>query len=164
MGTADLLRIYLRDHHAGAVAGHELAKRAAKANKGTPFGTLLDTIEREIAEDLNSLEEIMATLDVSPAKGKDAAAWTAEKFGRLKLNGSFTNYSPLSRVIEFEGLSMMIQGKKALWVTLEQSGRERLDVAELARLQSRADDQQRRIEEARREAMRVAFSSEGTII
>jgi hypothetical protein len=163
MGTKDLLRIYLRDHHAGAVAGRELAKRSAKANEGTAFGELLSALEGEIASDLDDLEKIMSRLGVSPAKGKDAAAWTAEKVGRLKLNGSFTNYSPLSRVVEFEGLSIVIRGKKALWATLEQVGPEGLDATELERLKKRADDQQSRIEEARREAARVAFSSEATI-
>jgi hypothetical protein len=163
MATKDLLRIYLRDHHAGAVAGRELVKRSAKANEGTPFGELLGALESEIASDLDVLESIMSRLGVSPAKGKDAAAWTAEKLGRLKLNGSFTDYSPLSRVVEFEGLSIMIQSKKALWVTLEQLGADGVDATELAHLKTRAEDQQGRIEEARREAARIAFSSDATI-
>ena len=163
MSTKDLLRIYLRDHHAGAVAGNELAKRSAKSNEGTPFGTLLAAIERELDEDLTTVERIMERLEVSPARGKDAAAWTVEKLGRLKLNGSVTKYSPLSRVLELEGLSLVLQTRKGLLSTMEQLNDERLDVSELTRLKERVEDQQRRIDEARREAVSIAFSGEASV-
>jgi hypothetical protein len=35
------LEIYLVDHHAGSTAGLELAKRAARSNRGTPTGDAL---------------------------------------------------------------------------------------------------------------------------
>ena len=160
MTTKDLLRIYLRDHHAAEVAGCELAKRTARANSGTPFGTLLASIEAEFAADLRSIERIMGDLGIAPAKGKDAAAWTAEKVGRLKLIGSVTKYSPLSRVIEFEGLTLVLNGRDALLSTLSQLEDDRLDATELDRLSTRVADQRRRIDEARREAISIAFGSE----
>lgn len=163
MSTKDLLRIYLRDHHAGAVAGNELAKRSARSNDGTPFGTLLGTIERELDEDLVIVERMMERLEVTPAKGKDAAAWTAEKLGRLKLNGSITKYSPLSRVLELEGLSLVLQTRKGMLSTMEQLNDERLDVSELTRLKERVEDQQKRIDEAKREAIAIAFSDEASV-
>ena len=46
---------------------------------------------------------------------KSAGAWTAEKFGRLKPNGQLTGYSPLSRLVELEGLKLGITGKLGLW-------------------------------------------------
>jgi hypothetical protein len=164
MGNSDLLSIYLRDHHAGAVAGHELVKRSAKANQGTPFGDLLESLEEEIAEDRTALEEFMALLGIDPAKGKDAAAWTAEKLGRLKLNGSLTKYSPLSRVVELEGLSIVIEGKKSLWDTLQRLDDQRLDTERLEELKQRADDQKSRLAEAKEEAVRIAFSTEPLVI
>lgn len=162
MGAHERLRIYLRDHHAGSVAGHELAKRSAKANKGTEFGTLLETLQREIYEDQKTLEQVMRRLGLRPAKGKDMAGWAAEKFGRLKLNGSVTQYSPLSRVLEFEALSIWVQSKKATWRTLKSLENARLPRDEIEALETRAEDQQRRIDEARLEAARIAFTEGGS--
>jgi hypothetical protein len=160
MSSNNLLRIYLRDHHAAAVAGTELAKRSAKSNAGTPFETLLNELRNELLEDLRSLEEIMSRLGISTAKGKDGAMWMAEKFGRLKLNGSFTAYSPLSRIIEFEGLALNSLGNKGVWSALTQVEHPALDAEELQRLEKRADDQGRRVAEARREAVRMAFAGD----
>ena len=159
MATPNLLRIYLRDHHAGATAGCELAERSAKSNKGTPFETVLDSLRDEIQEDLRSLEEVMSRLEITPAKGKDAAMWLAEKAGRLKLNGSLTNYSPLSRLIELEGLALGVEGKLSLWRSLKQLDHPRLDTAKLMELERRAEDQRRRIEDSRLEAARIALSA-----
>ena len=38
-------------------------------------------------------------------------AWSAEKFGRLKLNGQLSGYSPLSRLEELEILALVAEGK-----------------------------------------------------
>jgi hypothetical protein len=159
MPSKDLLRIYLRDHHAAAVAGTELAKRSAKSNAGTPFEDLLTELRDETLEDLRSMEQIMARLGINSAKGKDGALWIAEKLGRLKLNGSLTSYSPLSRVIEIEGLVLNAQGVKGVWSALRDLEHPALDADELERLEDRADDQIRRLTEARREAVRLAFAS-----
>ena len=159
MSGSNLLRIYLRDHHATAVAGTELAKRSAKSNAGTQYETLLNGLRDELFEDLRSLEETMSRLGINAAKGKDGAMWMAEKFGRLKLNGSLTAYSPLSRVVEFEGLALNSLGNKSVWTGLAQIEHPALDVNELKRLEQRADDQGRRLAEAQREAVRMAFSS-----
>jgi hypothetical protein len=159
MTSSDLLSIYLRDHHAGAVAGHELAKRSAKSNQGTPFAPVLQSLEQEIGEDRKALEDIMGRLGIQPAKSKDVAAWTAEKLGRLKLNGSLTKYSPLSRVLELEGLMIGVQGKKGLWKSLQQLEDPRVGTEELASLEARADEQQRRIEETRLDAARIALGA-----
>ena len=92
-----LLGVYLQDHHAGATAGVELARRVARANRGGAYGAELELIVAEIEEDVLSLEQIMSTLGVKPDRRKDAAGWLGEKLGRLKRNGTWTSYSPLSR-------------------------------------------------------------------
>lgn len=158
MHSNNLLRIYLRDHHAASFAGLELAKRSVKSNAGTPFETLLVELRKELQEDLRSLEEFMSKLGITTAKGKDGALWMAEKFGRLKLNGSLTSYSPLSRVVEFEGLALTVQGNRGVWSALTQVEHPALDAEELENLEKRADDQERRLNEARREAVRLAFA------
>ena len=114
----DYLKIYLEDHYAGATAGLELARRTADANRGTPYGDVLEPIAREIEEDRDTLRAIMTTLGVGPDRFKVAAAWAGEKAGRLKLNGHLTSYSPQSRVIEIEGLVVGVTGKRCLWAAL----------------------------------------------
>jgi hypothetical protein len=159
MSSNELLRIYLRDHHAAAVAGAELAKRSAKSNQGTPFESTLEGLRAEIDADMSAFEDIMSRLGVQPAKGKDGAAWVAEKMGRLKLNGSLTSYSPLSRVIEFEGLALGVEGKLSMWRSLQQLSDARLNGTELGSLVTRGESQLRLIHDAKKDAVDMAFGS-----
>ena len=69
-----LLDIYLQDHHAGATAGVELARRAARANDVEPYRSELQAIAAEIEEDVASLEGLMDALGVARDRRKDAAA------------------------------------------------------------------------------------------
>ena len=106
-----LLRIYLQDHHAGSTTGLELARRVRGANKGNEYGEAMAKIVDEIAADRKALESIMDELGFEADKIKDLGAWALEKAGRLKLNGQITGYSPLSRVVELDGLITGITGK-----------------------------------------------------
>jgi hypothetical protein len=139
----DLLAIYLNDHLAGSTAGLELVRRAQGSNAGTPLGAFLAGLAVEIEEDRQSLERIMKRLDVGKDRLKVGAAWAGEKAGRLKLNGRLTSYSPLSRLVEIEGLLIGVSGKRACWLgLLEIAAREpRLDTEELERLVARAEAQ-----------------------
>ena len=151
------LAIYLRDHHAGATAGVELARRAAGSNEGTAYGEELERIAVEIAEDKRTLERVMEELGVSVDPIKDRAAWVAEKVGRLKPNGSLIGYSPLSRVIEIEGLALGVTGKLALWESLRTVVGTAIDGVDLDRLAERAADQRDRLEGLRRSAVSEAL-------
>ena len=155
-----LLRIYLQDHHAGSTTGLELARRLHGNNKGNEYGQPMAKIVDEIAADRKALESIMDDLGFGADKIKDIGAWALEKAGRLKLNGQITGYSPLSRVVEFEGLTTGISGKIALWVSLLQIAPEepRLDAAHLERLRERGESQRATVEELRERAAREAFS------
>lgn len=113
------LAIYLNDHLGGATGGVELARRLRTSNRGDDmFGPPLDRVCSEIEEDRAALERVIKGLGFSPSTVKPAGAWVAEKLGRLKLNGRLRGYSPLSRLLELEGLLMGITGKIALWKTL----------------------------------------------
>jgi hypothetical protein len=140
---SDLLAIYLNDHLVGATAGLELVRRAQGSNAGTPLGDFLAGLAVEIEEDKEELEGMMDRLGVGKDRLKLAAGWTAEKAGRLKLNGRLTSYSPLSRLVELEGLLIGVAGKRAGWLALlELATREpRLDEEQLQRLLSRAEAQ-----------------------
>jgi hypothetical protein len=153
----DHLSTYLQDHHAGSTAGLELARRAAGSNKGSVYGEELSRIAVEIAEDKAALEQIMDELGVGTDRIKDGAAWVGEKLGRLKPNGSLVSYSPLSRVVEIEGLVLGVTGKLALWESLKTALGPGADGVDLDRLTERAADQRRRLEELRRTAAAEAL-------
>lgn len=118
--ATELLAIYLNDHLATATAARELARRAATANRGGEHGDFLDRVAVELDEQLAALTATMDVLGVSPDRVKQAAAWTAEKAGRLKPNGRLRGYSPLSRVVELEALSMLVAHNLALWQGLSE--------------------------------------------
>jgi hypothetical protein len=149
--------IYLNDHLAGSTVGLSLAKRTLGSNRGTQFEAALERIAKEIDEDRESLRAIMRALDVGEDPVKKLTPYVAERLGRLKLNGSWLSYSPLSRLVEFEGLALGITGKLALWRALRQAGDPRLTEFDLELLEQRAADQQETMEEQRREAARIAL-------
>ena len=154
------LRIYLQDHLAGATAGLELARRTRGANEGTGYGPPLAKVADEIDADRRHLQGIIEELGFGGDRLKNVAAWGLEKVGRLKLNGQLTGYSPLSRLVELEGLLTGITGKRGLWVALLEltPAEPRLDRALLERLRDRAEAQLETVEELRERAAREAFA------
>jgi hypothetical protein len=152
-----LLQTYLQDHHAGATAGVELARRSAGANDGTEYGPELRALADEIAADRETLERVMEAFGVGPHRIKDAGAWALEKVGRLKPNNRVLGYSPLSRVVELEGLVTGVTGKLALWQALRETLGGRVDGIDLDALAARAESQRTRLEALRRRAAVEAF-------
>jgi hypothetical protein len=155
-----LLGIYLNDHLAGSTAGVELARRARGSNEGSEYGEVLERIAREIEEDRETLKAIMARLEIGADRPKVAFGWMAEKLGRLKPNGQLTGYSPLSRLIELEGLALGITGKISLWEALTEVADEdaRLDRTELGDLAQRAERQRAEVWRLRQRAASEAFT------
>lgn len=149
-----LLSIYLNDHLAGATAGLELAKRALSSNKGTAYGTFLAELSRDIEEDKATLAGLMDTLGITQDRVKRSGAWLVEKIGRLKLNGQLTGYSPLSRLVELEGLRLGVEGKLCLWKTLQDVANQdsRLAVTDFDEMIRRAETQIAGLEKHRQNA------------
>lgn len=155
-----LLGIYLRDHHAGSTAGRELARRCRDNNRGNDYEPFLRDLARAIEEDRNELEHLMDMLGVAHDRLKQIGAWAAERVGRLKLNGRLTGYSPLSRLVELEGLKMGVTGKLALWTSLRDVANQdpRLAVTDFDKLITRAEEQLAGIEEHRLRAAAEALT------
>ncbi|MDQ4037948.1 MAG: hypothetical protein M3313_06285 [Actinomycetota bacterium] len=155
--NTSLLGIYLNDHLAGATAGVSLIERAAAAQERTPAGPPLAKLAKEIAEDRDALLEIMADLDVGVARYKIAGAWVVERAGRLKLNGRLLSRSPLSSLVELEGMKLGVEGKAALWRSLRALADQdsRLEISRLENLIARAKAQSRTLEK-----LRVAAAAE----
>jgi hypothetical protein len=156
-----LVRIYLQDHHAGSTTGLELARRIRANNKGNEYGEVMARVVDEIAADRKALESIMDDLGFGSDTIKDLGAWALEKVGRLKMNGQISGYSPLSRVVELEGLMTGITGKIGLWTALLQIAPDepRLDSERLERLRERGESQRATVEELRERAARDAFAA-----
>ena len=155
------LPIYLNDHYAGSTLGVELAKRAAKHGRGdAEFGPALTRIASEIDEDREELKRIMARLEISEQRVKATLGWAMEKAGRLKPNGNLLRFSPLSRVVEIEGLITGVSGKLSLWRALLAivPSEPRLDEDNLTRLAERAEDQLLRLHALRGAAAIIAFA------
>jgi hypothetical protein len=152
------LSIYLNDHLAGATVGRNLAKRTLSSNRDTQFEPFLERLAGEIDEDRETLVEIMRALGVREDRVKKAAAFAGERAGRLKLNGSLFGYSPLSRLVELEGLTLGVTGKLGMWRALRQLDDPRLERFDLVALEARAEAQRDGLEEQRLEAARIALA------
>jgi hypothetical protein len=154
-----LLAIYLNDHLAAATGAGALARRAAASNRNSSYGSFLDQLAREIADDRETLLAIMGALDVGVDRVKVLSGYAAEKLGRIKLNGRLFGYSPLSRVVELEVLALGVSGKQSLWRTLAsvKADDRRLAEFDLSGLLQRAERQRNELESQRIQAAAEAF-------
>jgi hypothetical protein len=156
-----LLGIYLNDHLAGSTVGRNLSQRTLGNNRGTPYEAPLERLAGQIAEDRQTLLDLMRRLEVREDRLKSAAALVGERAGRLKPNGRLTGYSPLSRVVEFEALTLGVTAKRAMWRALRDLDAPELAEFDFAALEARADSQQQLLEEQRAAAARDAFADGG---
>jgi hypothetical protein len=154
------LATYVNDHLGAATAGVELVRRAARENEDSELGAFLSDLAVQIESDREALEAIMGELGVKPDRAKVAAGWTAEKMGRLKPNAQLRGYSPLSPLVELEGLLIGIQGKLAMWRALaEIADALGLDRVRLQELAARAEGQQADVERHRIDVARRALTA-----
>ncbi|MEU3778146.1 hypothetical protein AB0F11_34110 [Streptomyces sp. NPDC032472] len=160
-----LLCIYLNDHLGGSAAGVALSRRMARAHRGTPSEAPLAALAKEIAEDRDTLREVMTALDVPVMTARSLAGRLAEKAGRMKLNGRIVSRSPLSDVLELEALRLGVEGKLLMWRCLQSIARtdgrltdHRIDEAALDRMLFRAARQIGVLERLRLAAAERAFA------
>jgi hypothetical protein len=146
------LSIYLRDHYAASAGSVALAQRALGATH---------PVAEQIARDRETLGAIMRKLEIRPSAMKVALVRTAERVGRLKLNGRLIRRSPLSRVLELEVLVLGIRGKEALWTALRSASREVEDI-DLDALIESARMQRRQVDELRLSAAAETFADSST--
>jgi len=151
------LTTYLNDHLGGSTAGLELAKRTRANNEGTEFEPSLARIASEIEEDREALIAMIQALGARPDPIKRAVGWAGEKLARAKPNGALIGYSPLSRLIEFEGLMLGVSGKLALWRALADAAPPALRSFPYDELIARAEAQRAELERCRIEAARAAL-------
>jgi hypothetical protein len=158
MPDQGLLSTYLRDHFAGSTGGLELARRTAQQLPERD----MDEIAAAIEADRETLRELMSRLDVNPSTLKAGMGWLGERIGRLKLNQRVFGRSPLSDVLELEGLIMGVSGKLQLWrgLALIAPRDARLEQFDFEGLAQRAEDQLRRLEGLHAQATRRALEGD----
>ena len=139
------------------MVGVELARRGRRSNEGTPLGRYLAEVAKEIEEDRDSLKAVMERLDVGEDRVKMTVGWLGEKAGRLKPNNRLFGYSPLSRLIELEGLTLGVEGKRGLWQVMRDLQDPRLAEFDFDALLERARTQRDGLEERRLAAALDAF-------
>ena len=152
--ATDLLAIHVRDHLAVGAGGLALVRRAAGTAWTAADTETLTLLAEEIEDDLEALRRCAEVLDVRRSRVRELAALAAERVGRLKLNGQLRGSSPLSPVVELEGLLLGVTGKASFWRVLAVSGVEHLLPADidLGALEARALEQRRELEQLHREA------------
>jgi len=157
-----LLAIYLRDHHALLVALGELARRTRTLTRPGERQTFAADLRRAADDDRACVEAFLGRLDSTPSRARHAAAWTAEKIGRLKLNGRLVRPSPLSELTELEGCRLLLEGNRALWSALAHLAFGPADAAERARRAERllTIAEELRLDAARRAIRRPAETAD----
>jgi hypothetical protein len=160
MASAKGLETYLNDHLAGAVTGSELANKISSDYAHTRLGPFLAELARDIEQDRVTLEGLMERLGIKQSAIKQGASWIAEKVTRLKLSETVTGDQDLKRFLEFETLSLGIEGKLSLWRALIEirDSHAELAATDLARLATRAESQRSNLEDHRLEVAHAALT------
>ncbi|GAA1625357.1 NAD-dependent epimerase/dehydratase family protein [Georgenia ruanii] len=115
---AHLLGLYLSDHLTGATGGADRIQHMAHAYADTAMGPDLAALADEITAAREALRAIIEALDLRQRPYRQAAAWVAERVGRLKLNGRVLTRSPLTPLLELELMRGAVNGQAGLWETL----------------------------------------------
>ena len=103
----------------------------------------------------------MTALGAGRDEVKVKLAWIGEKLGRLKLNGQLRGYSPLSRVVELEGLAIVLDGNRSLWRMLASLDEPRLSAFGFDDLIARVERRRDGLERHALAAGQAAFDGPG---
>ena len=116
--TRDQLVVYLRNHDAALAAGAARLGLTARSHLHASARAVLDGLVEEVRADRESLGRVMGALGIPPSRTQRATTLVAERLGRLKPNGSWSQRTPLTDVVELEALSLAALGTLRLWQTL----------------------------------------------
>jgi len=117
--TDRFLAIYLNDHLAALVAARELARRTSSRASGEETRALAGELVAHFADGEVEVERLLGAIGARRSRVKRALASVAEKGGRVKPNGQLKSRSPLSDLVELEGLTLLLEYEAGLWRSLE---------------------------------------------
>lgn len=146
--TMTHLARYMRTHLAGSNAGVHLFDRAA-GGLPEPAASVIRRIHGELLEERDTLEAMMAAVDVHTNPVFNLMARAGERVGRLKPNGSLLHRTRMTDLVELESMSIALAGKLNGWESLLTivDSEPRLDRSELERLAQQARDQRDAVRE-----------------
>jgi hypothetical protein len=148
---------YLNDHLAGSVAALESIEHLIKRHSGQPLESFLVDLYQNIKADQEVLRKFLGNAEQKEGFFRKMAAWIAEKFLRSKFKASGEEVGGLGLVQALETLVLGIHGKQLLWRALATADWPGVNDVDLVRLEQRAIDQEKRVEEKRLAAVREAF-------
>jgi hypothetical protein len=154
------LHTYLNDHLAGSVMALELLDHLAGVAPTPDARQFFTRLHEEIAADQESLQQLLRGVGGTEGVVRQAGAWMAEKFARVKLRVDDVVQGRLRLLEGLETLALGIQGKLALWTALETVSDRiaELRQLDLPRLQQRARDQHTQVEARRLAAARESLA------
>jgi hypothetical protein len=156
------LSIYVNDHLAGGVAALELLAYLQRAHPDSAVAQTAKALETEISADHDLLSEIARRTDLGVHRVRQAVAWISGKATELKLKVDDPADGPLRFLEILELLSLGVEGKRSLWLSLSEVAPTipALREIDFTRLIQRAEAQRRIIETLRLSAARAALGSE----
>lgn len=154
-----LLGIYVDDHVALLVGGGELVRRSLRGAADPALRAFLETLLPELRDDQEAATRVACSVGRTPSRLKQRLVRLAEKGGRLKLNGALTSRSPLSNLVELEGIAAILGLSRARWRALEHAGPEAVR-ADAGRRASRADERLAGLEELRLRVAEAVLAAE----
>jgi hypothetical protein len=119
------LRAYLSDHLAVSEGIGALAQRVCDASRWQGQRTSFEILVDVLGQDREDLERVLADRGIAQDPLKRRLARMGERVGRLKGNGRMVRTSPLTRLVELEGLQLGLSACITPWVTLRDLGVER---------------------------------------
>ena len=154
------LKSYLQEHAAGASMAVDLLQHLISSHAGTPEENFYRGLLAEIIEDKGTLDEILARFDASESIVLNTMSRLTEKFARAKFLLAGPGHGDLGRLEAVEMVSLGIEGKHVLWLSLQAIGSRSLQDVDFERLLSRALSQRERVEIRRISAARGALAPE----
>ncbi len=155
------LATYLNDHLAGSSAVLELLVHVASTFKDQDVSRVATELHAEVLADRLELEALMARLQIKQSVPRKASAWISEKLAQLKLHMDDWGGGSLRLLEATEAISVGIEGKRLLWLSLSKASDSALELrgCDYAQLIHRAEDQRTRVEAVRRNAAPAALVS-----
>jgi hypothetical protein len=155
MMANDALNTYLNDHLAGAGAAIDFLSHLIETSNPPAEPEFLKWLRGEFEEDRAVLEDVIRRVGGRPSGLRQLGGWIAEKAGRLKL--VLDDPAGLKPLESLEVVVIGIHGKRSLWRALAAVAPTipELNDVDFVRMESRAEDQQSRVEVRRIENARA---------
>jgi hypothetical protein len=153
--------VYLNDHLAGATLGANLAGQIAGHADGAPLADAMTALQAEIAQDRETLVDLMDRMGVSRNPVKLATSRLAEAASRVKFSGRASGEQDHGIFMALETMTLGVQGKGSMWRVLREvrDDHRSLAAVDLDTLIARAEHQYERLEHERLAAGRRALST-----